>query len=351
MIMTTVRSKLDGLGYALWDGSETASGGTSGGSYGDAPAGTFGDTVGETVENGGFFSNLLKGDIDMKWLLILAAIVVLILLILLLTDESRKKAALEKRFSEYDMLKTEVESRMRYCTEELVKVKHNKEKVAGMNPADARLKGAARFEEVRTELEHFRTDLRENEAKLASAKKNREDVKMALGIMTGLCRNMSGMSKRLEREISELREATLSDDKLLAELEKTHQAEDRIRNSDIRCSLSVSGISGLPGVTGMMSAKDFAGNYKTGSYRLDDIPLLGKPGFLGSPENLGSINLTVYGLPDRNGLLLRGSEKFTIKSGDGNAVRTDSAELLSGNVYELTVKTGKGSSRMELIVQ
>ena len=56
-------------------------------------------------------------------------------------------------------------------------------------------------------------------------------------------------------------------------------------------------------------------------------------------------------MPDRDGLILRGSEKFTIKSGDGSSVRTDCAELLRGNVYELTAKTGKGSSRMELIVQ
>ena len=289
---------------------------------------------------------------EQLFLLALAAVIAAALIALFVTSTSRKKEALEKRFAEYDLLAEKMERSIRDCTEELVTVKKRMEKISNMGADDVKLKAMSRFDDIVKEVSLARTELKDNADQIMTIRKNRKNVGISLKAMNELYKKSSKTEKNLERDLTELRESNQTDAKrVLPVLEQSIQAESRISESVIKCNLKISDISTLSGVSGMMSARDFAGEYRKGSYSLDDIPLLGREGTLGSPENLGSTGLYVCGLNDGDGLLLCGSEPFSVRYPGRGTVKSDKAELISGNVYELTVKTSRGNVRMRLIVQ
>lgn len=289
---------------------------------------------------------------EQLFLLALAAVIAAALIALFVTSTSRKREALEKRFSEYDLLAEKMERSIRDCTEELVVVKNRKAQISSMDTADVKLKGMSHFDDIVKEVSMARTELKDNADQIMTIRKNRKNVGISLKAMNELYKKSSRTEKNLERDLTELREANQADARrIMPDIERVVQAGSRISDSAIKCDLKISDISTLSGVTGMMSARNFAGEYRQGSFSLDDIPLLGREGKLGSPENLGPTGLYVSGLNDGRGLLLCGSEPFSIRyPGRGN-VSSDKAELISGNVYELTARTGKGKARMKLIVQ
>lgn len=296
---------------------------------------------------------ITESSFRMETIIVIAAILSIIalvaLLLLLLTAKSRKRKALERKFSEYECLVHSIESKMRLCAEELIKVKKNDEKVRNADAIDTSLKGMTRYNDIVNNLEIVRTDLKEANENVRLAKKNRSNVKASLSIMTDACKKLSKTEKWLDRVIPELREANRMDRNRLANVQKSCISENHDEDTVIRYDLSVSEISSLKGASGMMSATDFAGKYSRTSYRMDDIPLLGRTGTLGSDANLGPIDLVVSGF--NNGLLLRGTDEFRIRQAAGENVKTRRAELQSGNTYELKIHTDRGNVSMKLAVQ
>lgn len=305
------------------------------------------DSLGDTQ-----LGEAVKGvSMEQLFLIALVAVIAAALITLFVTSTSRKKEALEKRFSEYDILAEKMERSIRDCTEELVVVKNRRDKISTMDSADVKLKGMAHFDEIVKEVSQARTELKDNADQIMTIRKNRKNVGVSLKAMNELYKKTSRTEKNLERDLAELRESNQSDAKRIPALEQSFQPAGDTSESVIKCNLKISDISTLGGASGMMSAQDFAGEYKKVIFSLDDIPLLGREGTLGSPDNLGPTGLYVRGLPDGKGLLLCGSEAFSIHSpGHGN-IKSDKAELISGNVYELTAKTGRGNVRMRIIVQ
>lgn len=175
-------------------------------------------------------------------------------------------------------------------------------------------------------------------------------------------RTLKEACTQMEKELDNLKrnDGTLEEEaeKLFGEIQEIGDAAGKIHqmlHSDIRCSLVISDITGLPDVSGKKVCWDWGEDMIQGYYKLDDVKLFGY-GTL-SDEIRTSTGIYVYGCEEGReaGLKLRSARPFSClqlpQDMDTEPVWIQSAVLMGGQQYRLNIMQGSGAISMVVSVE
>lgn len=165
-------------------------------------------------------------------------------------------------------------------------------------------------------------------------------------------KQMSLMIHELENLFHELDDEILKLEEILRKMQGLWWLLQDLLGKEIKCSLFASNIRGMEHLRAGKSCCDINGKYLKGFYNLGELMVLGM-GTL--EESIGITDISVSGYIDskgKNGIQLRSSSPFYYKLlGEPEENKVTNAELMPGNLYELSFETSLKKISMQISVR
>ena len=165
-------------------------------------------------------------------------------------------------------------------------------------------------------------------------------------------KQMSLMIHELENLFHELDDEILKLEETLSKIQGLWWLLQDLLGKEIRCSIFAGNISGMEHLRAGKSCCDLNGKYLQGFYNLGELMVLG----MGTLEELiGTTDISVSGYTNPNGkegIRLRSVSPFYYKIlGESEETKVTNAELMPGNLYELSFETSLKKISMQIVVR